>query len=74
MTDPEVWFLTQAALDYRATVSVLNRASGDRMGEAVAGDLAAALARAGYALVDLASTRRVPTCEMTPTFVDRTED
>lgn len=55
-TDPNGWFLTSQALDHRATVAALDHAVQGQLGEALAEDLAAGLARTGYALVQIEGT------------------
>jgi hypothetical protein len=52
-SDPTGWFLASQALDHHATVQALDSAVQGQLGEALADDLAAGLARAGYALVRL---------------------
>lgn len=53
MTDPNGWFLASQALDHHDTASALDRCVQGQLGEALAEELAAELARAGYALVRL---------------------
>lgn len=59
-TDPNGWFLTSQALDHHDVVAALDRAVAGQLGEALAGDLAAGLARTGYALVRIEGTATGP--------------
>jgi hypothetical protein len=50
--DP-AWTVTARALDHRDTVAALDRAVSGQLGEALAEDVAAGLARLGYVLMPM---------------------
>ncbi|AAT36818.1 Pas70 [Actinoplanes phage phiAsp2] len=64
-TNHEGWSSTCDALDHHGTVTALDRAVSGQLGEALAEDLAAGLARDGYALVRI---------DKAPEFLGRRED
>lgn len=84
-TDPESWFLASQALDHHEAVAVLAAALPEMIMDgfrevgledskkSVADDLAATLAREGYALVRLTPQRHERTEDLTP-FLSRKED
>jgi hypothetical protein len=84
-TDPNGWFLASQALDHRETVAALTGAlpkgledefsyrDADSIYASIAGDLAAELARAGYALVRITPAQHERTEDLSP-FLSRKED
>lgn len=84
-TDPNGWFLASQALDHRETVAALATALPDTIMDgfreidlegskkSVAGDLAAELARAGFALVRITPAQHERTEDLSP-FLSRKED
>lgn len=72
-TDPNGWFLASQALDYHATADALADAMTAGGPEAGAYELAAELARAGFALVRVTPTQGERTEDLSP-FLSRKED
>lgn len=75
MTDPN-WLSTCQALDHHDTATALDRSVQGQLGEALAEELAAGLARTGYALVrtDQRDEGKHHTEQDGPGFLDREED
>lgn len=80
-TDPNGWFLASQALDHREATAALSDALGtipdilvpDMSSQDLANELAAELARAGYALVRITPAQHERTEDLTP-FLSRKED